>query len=156
MLTAHNGSSLPPPRMRGPVGRLRARMSATYGGQKVAEDGYAQVRVAEAASDLDASWLQLTRNVAELMDLASAGSDIPMELRVRARRDQVLGTARAIRAVDRLFENSGGHALTYGNPIERAWRDAHAGRVHAVNDPERALSMYGMAEFGLAVNEPMV
>jgi 3-hydroxy-9,10-secoandrosta-1,3,5(10)-triene-9,17-dione monooxygenase len=138
------------------VEMMRARVRISYGGQKVAEDGYAQVRVAEAASDLDASWLQLSRNVGELMDLAVAGIEIPMELRVRARRDQVLGTARAIRAVDRLFENSGGRALTYGNPIERAWRDAHAGRVHAVNDPERALSMYGMAEFGLAVNEPMV
>jgi 3-hydroxy-9,10-secoandrosta-1,3,5(10)-triene-9,17-dione monooxygenase len=131
------------------VEMMRARVRISYGGQKVAEDGYAQVRVAEAASDHDASWLQLTRNVGELMDLAVAGAEIPTELRVRARRDQVLGTARAIRAVDRLFENSGGHALTYGNAIERAWRDAHAGR-------ERALSMYGMAEFGLPVNEPMV
>jgi ubiquinol-cytochrome c reductase cytochrome b subunit len=38
VLTAPNGSSVPPPRMRGPVGRLRARMSAEYGGQKVPLD----------------------------------------------------------------------------------------------------------------------
>jgi 3-hydroxy-9,10-secoandrosta-1,3,5(10)-triene-9,17-dione monooxygenase len=134
----------------------RERIRISYGGQKVAQDAFAQVRVAEAASDLDASWLQLTRNIGELMDLAEAGAPIPLELRVRVRRDQVLGTVRAIHAVDRLFENSGGHALQYGNPVERAWRDAHAGRVHPVNDPERALSMYGMAEMGLDVHEPMI
>lgn len=138
------------------VEMMRNRVRISYGGQKVAEDGYAQVRVAQAASDLDASWLQLMRNIGELMQLGEANAEIPMELRVRVRRDQVLGTARAISAVDRLFENSGGHALVYGNPIERGWRDVHAGRVHAVNDPERALSMYGMSEFGLPVNEPMI
>ncbi|MGH3287622.1 MAG: hypothetical protein ACRDPD_23495 [Streptosporangiaceae bacterium] len=35
-----------------------------------------------------------------------------------------------------------------GTPIQRFWRDAHAGRVHAINDPERALSMFGRGEFG--------
>jgi ubiquinol-cytochrome c reductase cytochrome b subunit len=38
VLTAHNGSSVPPARMRSPLGRLRGRMSATYGGQKVTLD----------------------------------------------------------------------------------------------------------------------
>ncbi|MEU8244778.1 ubiquinol-cytochrome c reductase cytochrome b subunit [Nonomuraea sp. NPDC048916] len=38
VLTAHNGSGVPPARMRSPLGRLRARMSAAYGGQKVALD----------------------------------------------------------------------------------------------------------------------
>ena len=51
--------------------------------------------------------------------------------------------------MDLLFENSGGRALKRGTPIQRFWRDAHAGRVHAINDPERALSMFGRGEFGL-------
>ena len=50
--------------------------------------------------------------------------------------------------MDRLFENSGGRALARRSPIQRFWRDAHAGRVHAINDPERALSMFGRGEFG--------
>ncbi len=67
--------------------------------------------------------------------------------RVRASYE-VTGTGQAIRAVDLLFENSGGRALKMGTPIQRFWRDAHAGRVHAINDPERALSMFGRGEFG--------
>jgi 3-hydroxy-9,10-secoandrosta-1,3,5(10)-triene-9,17-dione monooxygenase len=79
-----------------------------------------------------------------------------MSLRLRVRRDQVLGTGRAIAAVDLLFENSGGRALKVGTPIQRFWRDAHAGRVHAANDPERALKMFGDGEFGDKVQDAML
>jgi 3-hydroxy-9,10-secoandrosta-1,3,5(10)-triene-9,17-dione monooxygenase len=87
--------------------------------------------------------------MAELMAHARAAEKIPLPLRLRIRRDQVRGTGQAISAVDLLFENSGGRALKTGTPIQRFWRDAHAGRVHAINDPERALSMFGRGEFGL-------
>jgi 3-hydroxy-9,10-secoandrosta-1,3,5(10)-triene-9,17-dione monooxygenase len=124
------------------------RVRASYVGQKSADDPFAQVRVAEAAALLDVAWLALERDMTELMGHARAGERIPMPLRLRVRRDQVTGTGQAIRAVDLLFENSGGRALKMGTPIQRFWRDAHAGRVHAINDPERALSMFGRGELG--------
>jgi 3-hydroxy-9,10-secoandrosta-1,3,5(10)-triene-9,17-dione monooxygenase len=133
------------------VAYQRERVRAAYLGQKAAEDPFGQVRVARAAAELDGAWLALERNLTELMALARAGARIPMALRRRVRRDQVLGTGQAVSAVDLLFENSGGRALKAGTPIQRFWRDAHAGRVHAINDPERALSMFGRGEFGLEV-----
>jgi 3-hydroxy-9,10-secoandrosta-1,3,5(10)-triene-9,17-dione monooxygenase len=133
------------------VAYTRNRVRVAYAGQKAAQDPHAQVRVAEAAAEVDGAWLALERDMTELMGYATAGEEIPISLRLRVRRDQVRGTASAIRAVDRLFENSGGRALKTGTPIQRFWRDAHAGRVHAINDPERALTMYGGAEFGLPV-----
>jgi 3-hydroxy-9,10-secoandrosta-1,3,5(10)-triene-9,17-dione monooxygenase len=131
------------------VAYQRERVRAAYVGQKAAEDPFGQVRIAEAAAELDAAWLAAQRNMTELMEHARAGEKIPIPLRLRVRRDQVRGTGQAIRAVDLLFENSGGRALRAGTPIQRFWRDAHAGRVHAINDPERALSMFGRGEFGL-------
>jgi len=130
---------------------MRERVRVAYAGQKAAQDPHAQVRIAEAAAEIDGAWLALERNMADLMRYARAADEIPVDLRLRVRRDQVRGTGQAIRAVDRLFENSGGRALKAGTPIQRFWRDAHAGRVHAINDPERALSMYGGGEFGLPV-----
>ncbi len=127
----------------------RNRVSAAYAGHKVSEDPFAQARIAEAAAEIDGAWLALERNMTELMAHARAGEPIPMPLRLRIRRDQVRGTGQAISAVDLLFENSGGRALRTGTPIQRFWRDAHAGRVHAINDPERALTMFGRGEFGL-------
>lgn len=138
------------------VSYTQGRVRASYVGVKAAEDPFAQVRVAEAASDLDSAWLALATNMRELMGYTTAGERIPMPLRLRVRRDQVRGTAQAIAAVDLLFQNSGGRALAVGTPIQRFWRDAHAGRVHAINDPERALSMFGRGEFGLPLADAML
>ena len=133
------------------VAYQRDRVRAAYIGQKAAEDPFGQVRVAQAAAELDGAWLALERNMTDLMACARAGAKIPLALRLRVRRDQVRGTGQAISAVDLLFENSGGRALRAGTPVQRFWRDAHAGRAHAINDPERALSMFGRGEFGLRI-----
>jgi 3-hydroxy-9,10-secoandrosta-1,3,5(10)-triene-9,17-dione monooxygenase len=108
------------------VETMRERVRVSYGGQKVAQDPFAHVRVARAASDIDAAWLQL------------------------------IGNTREVDAVDLLFKNSGGRSLKSGNPIERAWRDAHAGSVHAANDTERWLAMYGKGAFGLEIEDAMI
>jgi 3-hydroxy-9,10-secoandrosta-1,3,5(10)-triene-9,17-dione monooxygenase len=94
-------------------------------------------------------------NIREEVALVEKGEQIPLGLRLKVRRDQVLGTQRAIDAIDALFEASGGRALAEGTYLQRAWRDAHAGRVHAANDPERALQMYGAHEFGHKIDPGM-
>ena len=137
------------------IERMRERVRISYG-QKVSSDPFAHVRVARAATDIDASWLQLERNLDEEMRYATAGEEIPMELRLRARRDQVRATERSLESIALLFKNSGGHSLKNGNPIERAWRDANAGSVHAANDVERWLSMYGKGAFGLPIEDALV
>lgn len=136
--------------------RQRERVRLSYGGQKVADDPFAQVRIARAASEIDAAILQQERNISEQLRYAEAGEEIPYELRLRTRRDQVRGTERAIYAIDLLFENSGGHSIRKPNVIERNWRDAHAGNAHVINDVERALAMYGQGEMGVEVTERMV
>ncbi|MFJ3530274.1 MULTISPECIES: 3-hydroxy-9,10-secoandrosta-1,3,5(10)-triene-9,17-dione monooxygenase oxygenase subunit [unclassified Streptomyces] len=138
------------------VSRMKERVRLSLGGGSFAEDPFAQVAIARAASDIDATVLQMDRNLRELSQLAATGGEIPMELRLRTRRDQVRGTERAVAAIDLLFKTAGGNALRRGNPVERAWRDAHAGSVHVANDVERALAMYGRGAFGLTVEDNLV
>ena len=116
--------------------------------EKAAGDVHAQVRLAEAAGEVDGARLQLHRNMDEMMELARKGLEISLDLRVRVRRDQVRGTQAAIRATDRVFESAGGNALYLDQPIQRAWRDVHAARVHAINEPERGLALFGSHELG--------
>jgi 3-hydroxy-9,10-secoandrosta-1,3,5(10)-triene-9,17-dione monooxygenase len=137
------------------VDYTKQRLRVSYGTQ-AGQDPFAQVRIADAASEIDAAWSQLTGHMTTLQRYAQAGERIPFELRLAVRRDQVKGTARAIGAVDRLFENSGGKALRRGTPLQRFWRDAHAGRAHAINDPERSLALYGTGALGLPVQDAMV
>ncbi|MFC4603985.1 3-hydroxy-9,10-secoandrosta-1,3,5(10)-triene-9,17-dione monooxygenase oxygenase subunit [Rhodococcus kronopolitis] len=135
---------------------MRDRVRLSLGGGRFVEDRFAQVTVARAASEIDASILQMDRNVTALYEAASAGQEITMLLRLRSRRDQVLGTERALDAIEKLFKTAGGQSLDRGNPIERAWRDAHAGGVHVANDTERGLQLYGRGAFGLPVEDNMV
>jgi 3-hydroxy-9,10-secoandrosta-1,3,5(10)-triene-9,17-dione monooxygenase len=138
------------------IAAMRDRTRISLGGGRFSEDRFAHVAVARAASEIDAAILQMNRNVAEIYEYAAGDEEIPMELRLRTRRDQVRGTERALDAIDILFKTAGGNSLKRGNPIERAWRDAHAGSVHVANDVERALAMYGRGEFGFAVEDNLV
>jgi len=133
----------------------QARVRAAYLGEKASSDPFAAVRIARASSEIDAAWALCMSNIREEQALVAKGEKIPLSLRLRVRRDQVLGTQRAIDAIDELFEASGGRALANGTYLQRAWRDAHAGRVHAANDPERALLMFGNSEFGHKVDPGM-
>ena len=72
------------------------RVRAAFAGEKAKDDPFAKVRIAEAASDIDAAWRQLIGNVGDEYALLAAGKEIPFELRARARRDQVRATGRAI------------------------------------------------------------
>ena len=137
------------------VDMQQKRVRAAYLGEKASLDPFAAVRIARASSDIDAAWALLVNNIRDEQAHVAKGEKIPLGLRLRVRRDQVLGTQRAIDAIDSLFEASGGRALAQGTYLQRAWRDAHAGRVHAANDPERALQMYGAHEFGHKVDPGM-
>ena len=131
------------------------RTRAAYIGEKASLDPFAAVRIARASSEIDAAWALLVNNIREEQDYVSKGEKIPLSTRLKVRRDQVLGSQRALDAIDSLFEASGGRALANGTYLQRAWRDAHAGRVHAANDPERALQMYGAHEFGHKIDPGM-
>ncbi|CAG7603612.1 acyl-CoA dehydrogenase family protein [Rhodococcus opacus] len=135
---------------------MRERVRLSLGGGRFVDDQFAQVAVARASSEIDAAILQMDRNVRELWELAEAGEELPMGLRLRVRRDQVRATERALDAIDLLFKTAGGSSLSRGNAIERSWRDSHAGSVHVANEPERALALFGRGAFGLPVEDNLV
>ena len=93
-----------------------------------------QRRVGEAASCIDAARLLLARNCRDIMATMRAGERLTMDQRARNRGNFGFAQRLAIRAVDRLFEASGGGGLFETSRIQRFWRDAHAAGMHiAVN-----------------------
>ncbi|HEY3912760.1 MAG TPA: acyl-CoA dehydrogenase family protein [Stellaceae bacterium] len=118
-------------------------------GSRAVEDPFVQYRLAEAAAEIDAARERMLANFATMMRRARAGEEIPLADRARYRWDSGKAIDRSIRAVDLLFETSGGHALVLDNPIQRAWRDVHAMRAHAGNNPERASFIFARSELGL-------
>ena len=118
-------------------------------GANVAGEMNSQIRVAESAADLDAARLTLFRNCADLMKMAADGDKVTPEVLARVDRDQILASRYAVTAVDRIFANAGARALSLDNPIQRAWRDVHAGAAHPVSAPDGRLAAYGALAFGV-------
>ncbi|HKS88617.1 MAG TPA: flavin-dependent monooxygenase [Stellaceae bacterium] len=116
---------------------------------RIAEDPFIQQRLAQSAAEIDAAHERMLAIFAEMMRLARGGAEIPLEQRARWRWDGGKAIEWSVAAVDRVFEASGGRALFLDNPIQRAWRDVHAMRAHAGNNPERAAMVFARAELGL-------
>ncbi len=133
---------------------MRDHTRLSLGGHTLTMDQH--IAVGRAESEIDAALLQINRNLRELYECARRREAIPMRLRLRARRDQACGTEKAIRAIDMVFAAAGGISLRRGNPIERAWRDAHTGKVHAANDVNTALALYGQGAFGIPVDDMLL
>jgi resorcinol 4-hydroxylase (FADH2) len=89
-----------------------------------------QHRVGEAASCIDAARLMLARDCRDIMATMRAGDSLTLDQRARNKGNLGFAQRLAIRAVDRLFEASGGGGLFAASPVQRFWRDAHAGGMH--------------------------
>ncbi len=131
------------------------RRRAAYLGERASLDPFAAVRLARASSEIDAAWALLTANLREEQDHVARGEQIPLEVRLRVRRDQVLGSERAIEAIDTLFEASGGRALADGTYLQRQWRKRPRGSGPRRQRPRAGLQMYGAQQFGHTIDPGM-
>ena len=109
----------------------RERVGAT--GTAIKDDPYTLHDLGEAAAEIDASRQQLLANVDRIWDRVDAGHEITFTERAEGRRNQVRSAWRAVRAADEIFDRSGGNALRMYNPLQRFWRDGHAGLHHAIH-----------------------
>jgi 3-hydroxy-9,10-secoandrosta-1,3,5(10)-triene-9,17-dione monooxygenase len=124
---------------------MQAKVAA-YDGSKVADDPFAQRRLSEAAVEIAAAEADVQDTWKAMCAQAEAGETIPLSARARARWSAANIVLRAVRAVDLLFEASGGRALFLDNPMQRYFRDVHAMRAHALNNPDKASQVFGYAE----------
>ncbi len=132
----------------------KKRVSNSWG--KATDDPYTVAAIGGAASDIDACRAQLLGNIGAMYEAACAGRAITVEERSAARRDQVMGTERAVAALDDVFDRAGAGAISTSNPMQRLWRDAHAGRHHTVNSLERSLASAAYVSMGLPRTDIMI
>lgn len=134
-------------------GREVLRLS--LGGASLGEGARLRAGLGRAACEIDAAVLQTERNLELAHEQARLGSGPTRELRLRARRDQVRATERCVEALDLLFADRHRLSVRRGGPVERAWRDVHAARIHVGNDAERAYDHFGAGELGLSVEDDL-
>jgi 3-hydroxy-9,10-secoandrosta-1,3,5(10)-triene-9,17-dione monooxygenase len=128
---------------------IASKRIAAGDGQKVAEDPTTQSICARAAAEIDEVKQVLYRNFDEMMALARAGQEIPVERRARFRYDSSNAVERCRQVVADLFTSSGGRAIFLSSPLLRYFLDVHAARAHYANNPEKPGRNYGGLQLGL-------
>ncbi|WP_280224808.1 acyl-CoA dehydrogenase family protein [Nocardia farcinica] len=118
-------------------------------GTAIKDDPYVLFAVGEAAADINAARQELLANVDRMWDLVDAGKEVSFADRAAGRRTQVRAAWRAVMAVDQIFARSGGNALRMDKPLQRFWRDAHAGLNHAIHVPSTVYHASALSSLGI-------
>jgi 3-hydroxy-9,10-secoandrosta-1,3,5(10)-triene-9,17-dione monooxygenase len=133
----------------------RAR-AATATGRQLADLATMQLRVAEAATQIDAAETLMVKDSDEAMRIAEAGKLASMEEKTRWRRDAAFAVRMSIKAIDLLFAGAGGAAILDSHPLQRALRDAHAAQGHIGLNWDANGTMFGRVALGLDPDFPLL
>ena len=125
-----------------------SRKRVTYQGTKTTNDPAHLSALGEASADIAASRVHFLDDWKRVMDVVDRGDTLSDEFRLELRRNGVRAVRRAVDAVDRLFAHSGGGSLRLNQPMQRFWRDCHAGLVHVCNVADPMYQAYGLKVFG--------
>ncbi|MDJ0360317.1 hydroxylase [Rhodococcus sp. H29-C3] len=124
------------------------RDRVTVTGTAIKEDPYVLFAIGEAAAEIAASRAAVLETVDRFWDLTEKKQEVTFEMRAIGRRTQTAAAWRAVRAVDEIFARSGGGALHVKFPMQRFWRDAHAGLSHAVHVPGSIFHSSALTQLG--------
>jgi alkylation response protein AidB-like acyl-CoA dehydrogenase len=127
---------------------MQTQASAPRGGPMAQLTGV-QVRLAEATMEVEAARLIMQHDIQETLDRARRQETPTLEARLRARRNQAYVATLCVRAVNRLFDGGGGHALLDASPLQRFHRDVHAASHHVPLSWDTASEQYGRVLLGL-------
>jgi alkylation response protein AidB-like acyl-CoA dehydrogenase len=131
----------------------RERVGAT--GTAIKDDPYVMYAIGDAAAEIEASRNALLANVDKVYDIVDSGKQVTFDTRAAVRRSQIKAVWRAVAAVDQIFARSGGNALRMDKPLQRYWRDAHAGVAHAIHTPGTIYHASALSSLGIDPQGPL-
>jgi 3-hydroxy-9,10-secoandrosta-1,3,5(10)-triene-9,17-dione monooxygenase len=129
------------------IERTRERKVILTGARK-ADHGPTQVRLAEAAGEIDCADLMLHNSLDQFDRLMASGENCSNELRVRARWNAAYGVELCRRAVARMFAGSGAHAVYAPSELQVSFRNIQVGAQHASMDFDSSAEMYARLRLG--------
>jgi alkylation response protein AidB-like acyl-CoA dehydrogenase len=135
------------------VANMRPRASRGF---PLAEQQTIQMRVAEAAAEIDAARLLLQRDCKESMRAIRERGKLTMEERARNRRDMGYCVKLCVQASERMFAVTGGAGIYLNTDMQRLYRDALALSRHYINSWDISGTTFGRVTFGLPPLHPAI
>lgn len=128
--------------------------STNYSATRMRDFQTVQLRVGAAAAKIDLARLSIRNDVLEAERVAHAGQVMDIATKLRCRRNVALACKLATEAVDTLHEMSGANGLYSKHPMEKFFRDAHAGAGHIGFNWDAGMSTWGLVALGGEFNSP--
>ena len=135
------------------IALVRSRSTA-YTGAKMRDFPTVQLRVGTAAARVDAvrSWFR--SDCREAAEIVARTGKLDMEAKLRYRRNAAIGVKIATEAIDMVHEVAGANGIYDDYPIQRMFRDAHAGGAHFVLNIDVQTTPWAIVAFGGEVKSP--
>jgi alkylation response protein AidB-like acyl-CoA dehydrogenase len=131
------------------IERTKERRVIVTGARK-AEYAPTQIRLAEAAAEIDSAALLVRESLQTLTAVADSGQGATdMDYRARVKWHAAYAVELCRRAASRLFAGSGAHAVYNRSPLQVAFRNINVGAQHASLDFETSGELYGRMRLGL-------
>ena len=130
------------------VGEIRDRVS-TYNASRLAEHVQVQMKVAEAASLIQAARLLGHDNIREAERIAGSGRIPTVAEKIRWRRDGAFAAQNCVKAVQLLQSAIGAAGNYLSHPFQRRFRDMHAAASQVQVNFDINGAEFGRVELGL-------
>ena len=128
----------------------RVRGSGVGGGARVAEFPAVQMRVGHAAMALKAAKALMFSQIEDTRRaVVDRGALLDSNERLENRVVQAYVVQLALQGLDALWGAAGATGIHRAEPVQRAWRDAHAVSHHAFFNWDVHSAMYGQARLGI-------
>jgi alkylation response protein AidB-like acyl-CoA dehydrogenase len=131
------------------IERTKERRVIVTGARK-AEHGPTQIRLAEAAAEIQCADLMVHDALDVLGRVAQMGEGATdMTYRAQVKWQAAYAAELCRRAASRLFAGSGAHAIYNSSPLQMAFRNINVGAQHASIDFDTSGELYGRTQLGL-------
>ena len=128
--------------------------TAVSSGQSYTGQSTFQIRIGRAAALLDTVEMTARRRLSDVHAMLEHSGKVDVMYAARVRRDAAYLASLCVEAIDVLFGAGGGSSLQLSNPLQRAWRDVHAGAANFTLQWDVAGPAYGRVMLGLPSGLP--
>lgn len=130
--------------------------SAVTTGARLRDIQAVQMRVGAAGARIDAGRQLIRSEMVEAQEFANRNEVPDQERKLRAKRNVSYGVALCTEAVDTLHALAGANGIYDRYPIQRIFRDAHAGGSHILFGCDMNFSTWGLLALGGEVASPLL
>ncbi len=130
------------------------RAGMAKGAPGLAENQMLHERIGRVSALVDTVELTIRRRLEDTMSMLEDHGEVEPDYMMKLRRDAAYCARLCVEAVDLLYAGAGGSALYTTNPLQRFWRDIHAGAANMTIRWETAGQAFGRTQVGLPSNVP--